>query len=151
MATSETTWTLKDYQGKTGQISVHSTLLTAGNIAAQAGLRTALLVAIQAITGGELVSENVVASLTKFNNANPTDPEVWKSKKWLVSARDTNGNAVSFHLVTAMPDIAYLSAGTNLLDLTSTEGAALVTAIENFAKSNDGEAITVEEIVFVDK
>lgn len=151
MAVSETTWTFIDYGGKTGSSGVHATTLSAANFATQATLRAALLAAIQAVTGGVLRSENVVASLTKFDDPKPTDPEVWKSKRWLVSARDTNGNSVSFHLVTAIPDAAYLSAGTNNMDLTSTEGAALVSAIEAYAKSNDGEAILVESITFVDK
>src|SRR5262245_55033096 len=150
-AVSNSSWVVKDYSGKKGTIEVHGALLTAGNIAAQATLRTALLTAIQAVIGGELVSENVVASHTKFSNPNPSDPEVWKSKRWLVTMRDTNGNAVTFHIPTAIPSTDYLSPGTNQMDLTSTEGLALKDAIEDFCVSNDSEATVVESIIFVDK
>lgn len=151
MAISDTSWSFLDYSGSKGTATVHAVALSAANFAGQATLRAALLAAIEAVTDGVLFSETVVASLTKTGDPKPTDPEVWRSKRWLVSARDVNGNAVTFHLPTAMPSVDYLSAGTNLMDLTSTEGAALVNAIEAYAKSNDGEAILVETITYVNK
>jgi len=151
MAVSKTTWSFLDYSGETGTTGVNATLLSAANFATQATLRAALLAAIQAVTGGVLEKETVTASIDKTGDPKPTNPEVWKSKRWLVSASDTNGNPVSFHIVTAIPSVDYLSPGTNQMDLTSTEGAALVSAIEAYARSNDGEAILVNEIVFVDK
>lgn len=151
MAVSRTNWTFLDYAGETGSTGVNATLLSAANFATQATLRAALLAAIEAVTNGNLSKETVTASILETGAAKPTDPESWKSKRWLVSAKDTNGNSVSFHIVTAVPSVTYLSPGTNQMDLTSTEGAALVSAIEAYARSNDGEAITVQEITFVDK
>lgn len=150
-AVSKTTFAMLDYAGKIGTITVNATELSAANFAGQATLRAALLAAIVAVTNGVLSKTTVTASIVKSGDPKPTDPESWRSKDWLVSARDTNGNAVSFHISTAAPSVDYLSAGTNNMDLTSTEGAALVNAVEAYVKSNDGEAILVESITYVDK
>jgi hypothetical protein len=56
---------------------------------------------------------------------------------------------VTFHIPGAALALAGILTGENM-DLASTEGAALVTAIEAFVLSNDGEAVTVVEIVFLD-
>lgn len=149
MATSNTTWTILDHAGVPGYIGVHGLELTAANIATQATLRAALEAAIDAVTMGTIRKESVTASETTNNDPLPTSKEARKAKKWLIRARDTNGNAVTVKLPTADP--TFTSTGSNTMDLTTTEGAALLAAFEAYARSNDGEAVVIEEVVFVDK
>lgn len=148
MAVSRTVWTFLDYLGKAPDLSVWATALTAGNFTAQMGLADTLLAAIEDVTLLNLKKDTRFAVETKFNPARPTDENAMKATKWLVSMVDTNGNSVTFHIPGA--DLSLLT-GSNTLSLEGTEGAALVDAIEAYVKSNDGEAVTVQSITFVDK
>lgn len=149
MAVSRYNLTYLDRDNEAGSVGVYATALTAGNFTAQVGLAQALRDAIQDISLLVLSKESLVATETTYNPILPTNMYAQRGIKLLVRARDTNGNAVTFHI--PGPDLAQanLMVGENV-DLTSVNGAALVNAIEAFAKSNDGEAITVQEIVYED-
>src|SRR6185436_18893564 len=140
MATSRYTLTYLDRAGKTATVSVHGTALTAGNFTTQQGLATALRDAIQDISLLALSKEALTATETPYNPALPTDAYAVKGIRFLVRARDTNGNAVGFQIPGPDKNQTDLMNGESV-DLTSINGAALVNAIEAFAKSNDGEAI----------
>lgn len=149
MAVSRTTITLLDKISKTTDVSVHATALTAGNFTAQMGLADTFVAAVMAVTLLEKKKDTRFAVETKFNVDPPTDANAYRGNKWLVSMVDANGNSCSFHIGGA--NASLLAAGTNVLDLTADEGLALKNAIEGYAKSNDGEAVTVTSITYVDK
>jgi len=149
MATSKLNLTFLDRDNEAGSISVHSVALTAGNFAAQQTLANALVGAIEDVTRLVLSKDSRIAVETKFSPALPTNQYAQRGIKWLVRATDTNGNPVGFHIPGAYLDLAGLLVGENM-DLTSTEGAALKDAIQDYVLSNDGEAVTVVEIVYLD-
>lgn len=148
-ATSRLNLTLKDKDGEAGTVSVHATALVAGNFTAQMGLADDFLAALLDISNGVLFKDSRVAVETTYAPTLPTGPFHQRGIKWLVRARDTNGNPVTFHVPVAKLDGAGLLVGENL-DLTSTEGAAFKSATEAFVKSNDGEAVVVEEVIYLD-
>jgi len=149
MATSKLNLTYLDRDNEASTISVHGTALTAGNFATQSGLIDALILAIADVTSMVLSKDSRIAVENKFTPVLPTDAFAQRGIKWLVRAGDTNGNPVTFHIPGAALGLTGLLVGEKM-DLTSTEGAALVNAIEAYVKSNDGEAITVTEIVYID-
>lgn len=149
MAVSRYNLTYLDRDGEAASIGVWATALTAGNFTTQSGLATALRDAIQDVTLLVLSKESLVATETSYNPILPTNAYAERGIKALVRARDTNGNPVTFHIPGLDKAQAGLMVGENI-DLTSVAGAALVNAIEAFVRSNDGEAITVQEIVYVD-
>jgi len=149
MPTSKLNLTFVDRDNEASTVSVHGTALTAGNFATQSGLADALVAAIEDVTQMVLTKDSRIAVETKFAPVLPTDPFAQRGIKWLVRANDTNGNPVTFHIPGANLGLTGILVGENM-DLTSTEGAALVNAIEAYVKSNDGEAIVVSEIVYLD-
>jgi len=149
MAVSRYNLTYLDRDGEAATISVWSTALDAGNFVTQQGLAQALRDAIADISLLALSKESLVATETAYNPALPTHAYAERGIKFLVRARDTNGNAVTFKIPGPDKGQADLMVGEKV-DLTSINGAALVNAIEAFVKSNDGEAVTVQEIVYVD-
>jgi len=149
MAVSRLNLTFLDKEGEASTVGVFGTALTAGNFATQMGLADSLVAAIEDVTKMVLSKDSRIAIETGFNPVLPTDSYAQRGIKFLVRARDTNGNAVTFHIPGAKLDLAGLMVGENM-DLTSVEGAALVNAIEAYVKSNDGEAVTVTEIVYID-
>lgn len=147
--TSKYTLSYKDRDGEGTSISVYSADLNAGNFAAQLAEAQALRDAIQAISLLTLDKESLLATETAYDDPLPTNIYAQRGIKLLVRGRDTNGNSVTFHIPGPNLALPNLMVGENV-DLTSAEGAALVTAIENFVTSNDGEAVTVREIVYID-
>jgi hypothetical protein len=149
MATSKLNLTYLDKDNEASTISVHGVALTAGNFTAQDALADALVAAIADVTQMVLSKDSRIASEAKFTPSLPTDPYAQRGIKWLVRAGDINGNPVTFHIPGAYLGLAGLLNGENM-DLTSAEGAALKDAIEDYVTSNDGEAVTVVEIVYID-
>lgn len=150
MPTSKVNLTYLDRDNEASTVGVHGVALTAGNFAAQMTLIDSLVTAIGDVTLSSLQKDSRVAVETKFAPTVDTDPYNQRGIKWLVRANDTNGNPVSFHIPGANLSTALgILIGENM-DLTSTEGAALVDAIEAYVRSNDGEAVVVSEIVYID-
>jgi hypothetical protein len=139
-----------DYEGSVGTTSVWSPLLNAGNIAAQTAAAQALRDAIAPLTRLNLQKESLLALETKYAVANPTDENAQRGIKWLVRMVEaTTGNSVTFNIPGAFLT-GFLAAGSRNMDLTLAEPIALVNAIEAFVRSNDGNSVTVSEIVYLD-
>lgn len=149
MATSKLNLTLLDRDNEASTISVHATALTAGNFAAEDTKADALVSAIMNVTSMVLAKDSRIATEEKFSPTLPTDPFAQRGIKWLVRMTDSNGNPVTWHIPGASLAQSGLLVGENL-NLTSTEGAALVSAANAYVKSNDGEACTVLEVVYLD-
>lgn len=147
--TSRYNLSMVDRDGETASTSVRGVTLTAGNITAQIALMAALRAAIEAVSLLETVSESVVAIENGYSPTLPTEPYAQRGIKFLVRGNDTLGNPQTFHISGANLALSGLMDGERV-DLTSTEGAALESAINDFWVSNAGNAVTVQEIVYVD-
>lgn len=145
--TSKLNLTFVDYSGESSSVGAYFPTINAGNIAAQTGLMDDLSDAIQGVSICNLQKDSRTLAETKFAVGNATNPFAQRELKWLVRMRDTNGNAATFEIPGA--DLSLLSPNTDKLDVTTTEGAALVAAINAGAKSNDGETLTFVEAVVV--
>lgn len=147
--TSRYTVSMVDKEGESVSFSIRGVTLTAGNITAQVAAAAAVRAAVEAVSLLETKSESLVAVENTYAPALPTEPFAQRGIKFLVRGSDANGNPQTFHISGANLALAGLMDGENV-DLASTEGAALVTALEAFWVSNASEAVTVTEIIYVD-
>jgi hypothetical protein len=122
--------------------------LTAGNIAAQLGLISALYTAALDLTLGSQAGSRVLAVATASAVEN-TNPLAQRENKWLVRYHDSASTRFTLEIPTA--DLSLLDTGTEFLDLAGTEAAAFVTAFEAVVKSPDDPTLTttVDSIQFV--
>lgn len=138
-----------DRDGESASLSIRGVTLTAGNITAEVAKVAAIRAAIEdvslLVTGGE----SLLAIDNGYSPALPTDPYAERGIKFLVRGVDAFGNPQRFHISGAAKALSGLMVGENV-NLASTEGAALVTALEDFWVSNSGSPVTVTEIVYVD-
>lgn len=149
-ATSKTTLTLHDKDNEASSVSVHAVALTAGNYTAQMGLADDFRDAVMAVVLGVLFKDTRVAIEAKFAPSLPTTNIAQRGIKWLVRCLDTNGNSVSFHIPTGDISDASGLLVEEKLDPTSAEFIALKAAVEAYVTSNDGEAVTLVEVVYLD-
>lgn len=147
--TSRYTITMEDRDGESASTTIRGVTLTAGNITAEVAKMAAIKAAIEAVSLLVTRSETVVAIENGYATALPTSVYAQRGIKFLVRGVDTLGNPQHFHISGADLGLTGLMVGENM-DLTSTEGAALVTAINAFWVSNAGNAVTVSEIVYTD-
>jgi len=136
---------ITDYSNEKSTTTLNTTVLTAGNFAAQQTLAAALAAAIEDLTIGELTKQiNSVPLLD--TPAIPTNPYAQREMKWLVSYQgDVSGKLFSSEI--AAPDITdNVVPNTDTADITSTDWAAFVTAFEAYVKSPDDVTETVTVI-----
>lgn len=142
---------LIDYASETQQHSFNSVLLNAGNFAAQDTLFQAYLTALGAIT---------IANVYKDSHGNqdrnvPKNPAssqaAHREYQWGVVFKDlTTGQRFTFRI--AAPQLApNLKPGEDHADLTATDIAAYVSAFEALAKSPNGNAVQITDMVVVGK
>lgn len=139
--------TFVDYAGKSATVGVHFPTLTSGNFTVQSGLMDDLVAAIEGVSIGNLQKDSRLAGETKFAVGNAANAFAKRSIKWLVRLVDTNGNPTTLEIPCA--DLSFAATNTDKLDTGTSEGAALVAALNAAAKSNDGETLTYVEAVAV--
>jgi len=138
-----------DRDGEGANFSLRGVTLTAGNIVAQVALMAAVRAAVEDVSLLATTSESVVAIENGYSPSLPTGAYAQRGIKFLVRGVDTLGNPQSFHISGANLGLAGLMVGERV-DLTSTEGAALESALNAFWVSNAGNAVTVVEVVYID-
>jgi len=140
-----TNFQITDYSNEKSNFGVNSTVLTAGNFAAQQTLAAALAAAIDDLTIGELTKQIAIVPVID-TPAIATDPYAQRELKWLVRYQgDSSGKMFSIEI--AAPDITgNVVPNSDVADITSTDWAAFVTAFEAYAKSPDDVAETVTVI-----
>jgi hypothetical protein len=136
-----------DRDNEKGSMSLHIEDMTAGTFTAQNGLIDDVVAAIEAVTLLPLTKDSRIAIETGFAPALPSSKYAQRGIKWLVRAVDPSGNAVTFHIPGA--DLSLLGTGESL-DLTAGVGLDLKNAIEAVIRSNDGEVLVVQEVVYID-
>lgn len=140
---------IMDYSFEDSPATVYGVDLNAGNIAAQFTLMDTLVGAIQGVILGTKVKDSRSAAVTEFARTRPTSPFAQRENKWLVRLLDTVDPAGNRTMEIPTPDLDLLDNTGEYMDLTSTEGAALVDALEAFARSGLGNTVTVESIQYV--
>lgn len=148
MATGKASLTMVDKQGKSANVGFYTAEFTAVTFTAINGLIDDAVAAIQAVSVLNTTKDERLSSVAKFGVGLPTGDFAVKGLRWLVRGLDSNGNPVTMQIPGA--NLA-LSANGRDLDLTAGQGLALKTALNAVWKSNDGEAVVVQEVVYLDK
>lgn len=145
MAGSFSTVRIRDYSLEKSSSSIEGATITAANFDAQIALIDAWQVAMQNIVIGTPEHLSVLAVNDPIAGADPTSPFAQREMKWLVVAREnTSGKTHTFQIPT--PDLQYLTPGTDIADLTATEIAAFVTAMQNLWRVDGTLQGTVQQI-----
>lgn len=134
-------------EGKVSSVKVFVPALSAANFDANIALAAAFRAAVLAVQLGEQ-REAIYGHTEDAGNANlPNDTAAQRENKWLISCRETTGglNVVTFTIPCA--DLSLLDTdGSNMV--AGATRTALVDAVEDFVRSNDGAGVTVESIKF---
>jgi len=140
---SRSIFTIEDYSAEKSSFAVAGVAASSANYDAQQTLLIALADAVEDLIIGALRKREYVASVAFPNTGDVTNAFAQRELKWLITySDDVTGKLQQCEI--AAPDLSLLVAGSDLLDLAGTEGAAFVTAFEAFVKSDAGNAVTVQ-------
>jgi hypothetical protein len=139
MAKHYGTFTILDYSEEKSPTSFSFGGVTALNIAGFLTQFGALRTAVQGIITGVVQKEKWVGDDTVLSNVPPTDTAAQIELKWLVTYEGATTNK-KFRYEIPTPDTSKLIPGTDQADLTDTDIAAYITAVEALAKSPDDDA-----------
>jgi len=144
------TFTILDYSEEKSPTSFSFGGVTALNIAGFLTQFGNLRTAIGNIITGVVGKEQWVGDSTVLTNVPPTDSTSQIELKWLVTYEGASTNK-KFRYEIPTPDTSKLVPGTDLADMTDTDIAAYVTAVEAIAKSpdDDTEGINVLDMRLV--
>ena len=138
----------RDYDGEISTATFRGATLSAGNYAAQEGLRAALEIATNAIVIGQEANEKVIAVDEVVSGLKASNAFAQRETKWLVKYTETStGGTYSLEIPCA--NLAYLAAGGGVADLAGVEISAFVDAFEAFVLGPGGTAVVVVEIQHV--
>lgn len=139
---SSTNFRIVDTSGENSSFRVAGADVSSANYDAQQTQVIALSDAIEGLIIGQLAERRFTSSVAFPDTVAPSDPYAQRELKWLITySDDVTGDLQQIEVAT--PDLSLLVPGSDVLDLASTEGAAFVTAFETFARSKDGNAVTV--------
>lgn len=148
MALGRVNFGMLDRQGKTSSIGMYTQEINALNLDTVNGQLDTLRNAIDGVTLLNIRSQERSYYVEKYAVNRPTADFAVKGVRWLVRGVDTNGNSVSLQIPGA--DLSLSNDG-ETLPLESGPGLALRNALQAVWKSNDGEAVTVQEVVYLNK
>jgi len=136
------TFTITDYSDENSSFGVTSITANAGNLAAQQTQAADLAAAVDDLTIGELVKQQMGLVILD-TPAIPTNPYAQRELKWLVRyVGDASGKV--FRTEIAAPDVTdNVVVNSDIADLTSADWVAFVTAFEAFVRSPDNGTETV--------
>lgn len=137
------TFTILDYSEEKSPTSFSFGGVTALNIAGFLTQFGNLRTAITNIITGVVSKEKWVGDSTDLTNVPPADSASQVELKWLVTYQGATSNK-KFRYEIPTPDTSKLIPGTDLADMTDTDIAAYVTAIESIAKSPDDDAEAID-------
>jgi len=148
--TVRTSFSGLDESGEGTTFGIYMVDLTVGNFTAQATALAALQSAIRGVSLIAFDGAEYPAFFTPREETLPTDEYAQREIKWRVKYVDSVNNRIGeFEIGGAKLTGGIKVVGSDFMDLTSTEGAALVTAIETHGRSRDGNAITVQSVKLV--
>lgn len=147
---SEWVATIQDHGREKSTVGFRGINITPANFEAQMGLMDALYAAVQDVIIGTVSKTTRIAASAVITETPPENPYAQRESKWLVKARDdSNQRSVLFEIACA--DLSLLDPVTERMDPEGAEYLALKAAIEAYARSIDGNPVTVEEVVFVSR
>lgn len=147
---SEYVVTVQDFGREKSTASFRGVNVTPENFEAQMVLMDNLYAALQDVIIGTIAQTTRIAARATVTETPPSNAFAQRENKWLVKARDdSNQRPVLFEIPCA--DLSLLDPVTERMDSDSAEYIALVAALEAYARSIDGNPISVEEIVFVSR
>lgn len=155
----------KDYSKEQSSTGIGVGAVTAVSLPGLLTNIAAYIAAIDAITLGTLSYDSLRAYFTRRSSAIPADPNAQRERKWLVTYSDTTqffdpgpnlipnagfGKVFNVEIPTANFDLAdVFPVNSDEADLTQTQIAAFVTAVEAMARSPYGGSIEVLAITGV--
>ena len=144
------TFTILDYSAESSPTSFSFGGVTALNIAGFLTQFGNLRTAITNVITGVVKKEKWVGDDTVLTNTPPTDSTSQIELKWLVTYEGATTKK-KFHYEIPTPDTTKLVPDTDAADMTDTDIAAYVTAVETIAKSpdDDTEGINVLDMRLV--
>jgi hypothetical protein len=144
--------TLIDYSNEKSSWRVALVDLTAGNVAAQQMLITALASAVDAISLMNIISNTTTFSENKTAASIPTNPLAQRENKWLVRYHDTVTN-LKYQVEIPGADLSLLSTTpqSDYMDPGSAEYLAFKAAFDAVVKSpaNSSNGVAVDSLQFV--
>lgn len=139
---------IRDYGGETSVFSVTGADMSAATYNDVITDIDDLEQAVEGIILGTLGRGVIEAVVSPGSEAAPSDPWAQRENKWLVYYSDNvTGKSATREIPTA--NLALLSPGTEFLNIASGAGATFKTAFEAYVRSEAGNAVTVERVVYV--
>lgn len=134
------------------QFTLPATQVTAANHDAQYALAQALLAGVEGISRLVTRKWDFGARRTETGDPRPTAGSAQVNIEWQVTyVEDTTLDVRTVRIGGANLDISgILLAGSNVADLTATEMAAFVTAFEAYVVGPAGNAVTVQQVAFLE-
>ena len=141
-----------DRDNDSRQFSLPTTTITAANHDAQVALHTALVAGIEGISRLVTRKWDVVAQRNETGDPRPTTGSAQVNIEWeVIYVEDTTLDVRTVRIGGANLDIAgILLPGSNVADLTETTMAAFVTAFEAAVLGPNGNAVTVQQVAFLE-
>jgi len=141
----------RDY-GKPGEVSTvtfNTVDINAGNLAAQTADADTLRLAMEAIMTEGSVEQRQLVAFVNETKVLPVSPLSQREIKWAVKYHD-NSSLQGYRLEIPQADLSKLDAFANdKIDRTDADVIAFIAAFENFHRSPEGNAVTVDDILFV--
>jgi len=134
-------------KAKASSVGVHTVDLNAGNIAAQLVLAGLFKDAVLAVSLGNEGTEEILATANEVAKNPSSNLAAQRENKWLVSYIDTVTNRGGSFTIPCY-NSALLGGDGETMDTTATEYTDLVDAVENYIRSNAGNAVTVTSVKF---
>lgn len=139
-------YNVTDYRGKDATTTLHGPDLDGTNYDVQFALVTGIRAALEDIVLGKVTGEQLISSVLEPENPPATSPYAKRQLKLLFGYVDNvTGEAYTFTV--GAPDLSALVIPQNSDDVTLADlsnMAAFVSAVEAFALSKDGNAITIQ-------
>ena len=154
MAVGKARISIKDNSKEVNGFGFYTPQLAAGNVddysSVSGTLINNVLTALALVVNGTVRSAGVTAFSSVISEASPGDGEAQNEKRLLLKYYDTVETDFKGRMEIPSFDMGtYQTEGTDSIDLTQTNIAALVTALEAAAVSKLGNPIVIYEGVFV--
>jgi hypothetical protein len=143
---------MQDRDDDNRQFTLPATQITAANHDAQYALAQALVAGIEGISRLTTKQWDFGARRTETGTARPTQGSAQVNIEWLVKYIEaTTGTVSTVRIGGAYIDLGdVLVPGSNVADLAQTEMAAFVAAFEAYVLGPAGNAVTVQEVSFLE-
>lgn len=161
MPQNTASFTIEDYDFEKSRTGVNIGPLTVTNFTAKRAAIDDYKAALPGIILGEIRQSNINETFAESSDA-VTDTAAQRESKWLVTLRDVTqffdvGNTISnpgfgdlFQIEVPTANVGLLAGNSDMLDLTLTDVAAYVTALEAVANSptggNECEVVKIQHV-----